>query len=171
MATATPVTPKATPASLRPVSFSSAKAMAAITTPKTAVKELKIAVSPLSICSCPQARKKKGRTLFSTPITRKAPQTRGSLGIALPDSKTAAQSTSIAQKQRCSTAVNGPISSSAMRVDRKDPPQISARRRSCAQATPDMDFCCVMGASASRTPGQATRNMCNHARVSPLMLA
>ena len=97
------------------------------------------------MCNWPQAISPKGITLFSNPMTRKAPQMRGSWGTLRPMTSTAAQSATAAQPTRWATAQSGPISSRAIRMETKDAPQIAASSSISVQARGVMDFCGLMG--------------------------
>ena len=144
IAVLTPAKPRQTPIALRGVIRSSARKMAAASTPKIAVAALRIEVSPEGMCSCPHAISEKGITLFKSPISRKAAQMRGSRGSGRRMVATAAQSTSIAQNTRCATEVSGPISSKATRTATKDAPQSRARQPISIQARGGMVFCVIM---------------------------
>ncbi len=71
------------------------------------------------------------------------------------------------------TEVKAPTSSRAMRMDRKEAPQISPSRISWAQAAVETDFC-SMAVMAVLTPsgaGRAIRFLRDQARCSPRILA
>jgi len=144
MAVATPKKPRPTPTALRSVSRSSRKASAATSTPKIAVEALRIAASPVSMLCWPQVMSVKGRALFSNPMTKSAPQVLTLRGGRYPIGRSTAQSTSAAPAMRIATTVRTGVSATATLIDRKEPPQIRARRPIWSQAESGMVFCCMM---------------------------
>ncbi len=72
-----------------------------------------------------------------------------------------------AQNTRCATEVTKPISSSATRIDRNDPPQISASSSSSAQARPERDFCGVIGIGLTHQSRAARPETCGKEKPRP----
>ena len=76
--------------------------------------------------------------LFNSPMTTNANHTRIERGTGCLPIRTKLQRTSMAQNVRCITDVNGPISSSAVRIARKEMPQIVASNVNSIHARVEM---------------------------------
>jgi hypothetical protein len=85
----------------------------------------------------PQVISVNGITLFRQPISRNAPQGRGSRGNGNRRAATTSHNRRDAQPTRCSTAVSGPISRNAKATEKNIAPQITERSSNTTHARVD----------------------------------